>query len=391
MKQLQFVTLAFSVVFALTVAASATKPGSVPTAGHQGSQREVSLNLPVLTVRKRFIKEADDAKKPPQGAEEIHEWPIEKQLAFVDGFRKEVSDYCEVALGWRGTEDDKPKDEKSEEPWPGIVPEAGASDLDAQLHSLVEEAKAEGRYRHLARQIPPNRADLEKALQDGDRDLYEELFREREKLLVLLSAKHLSPSFQGVSIPAMNAGQEVSSALEMFRMAWAIADGMIESEVVGPMANNASVHKEAARDHLIENDCRFAVYDVAKRWGKLLLSLYDETINAGGSFKNPSYTESSLLFICVDLFAEAAAQVLSLDKETENTSFAVFVTDRARTSALLGMEACRKAGIPCFGPVLEFQKAERGRVERSEPVTQTLADYWKASMSAKALLMAFKK
>lgn len=83
--------------------------------------------------------------------------------------------------------------------------------------------------------------------------------------------------------------------------------------------------------------------------------------------------------------------MLSLNKETENASFAVFVTDRARTSALLGMEACRKAGIPCFGSVLAFQKAERGRVERSEPVTQTLADYWRASMSAKALLMAFKK
>ncbi len=58
--------------------------------------------------------------------------------------------------------------------------------------------------------------------------------------------------------------------------------------------------------------------------------------------------------------------------------------------ALLGMEACRKAGIPCFGPVLAFQRAERGRAERSETATQVLADYWKATMSAKALLMAFR-
>ena len=343
-----------------------------------------------LDYQERFVNKADEAKKPPRRTEEMHKWPIERQLAFVDGFRKEVSDYCEVALGWKGT-DDKPEDDKpeSEKPWLGIVPEAGASDLDAQLPSLVEEAKTEGLYRHMVRQTL-NREELEKALQDGVRDIYAEIDHEREKLFVMMSAKYRSPGFQGVPIPVMNAGQEVASTLELFRKAWAIADGMIESEVVDPLANNASVHKEAVREHLIENDCRFAVYDVAKHWGKLFLSLYDDTINAGKSFEYPSYTDSNMLFICVDLFAEAAAQVLSLDKGTGNAAFAIFVTDRARTSALLGMEACRKAGIPCFGSVLAFQKAERGRVERSETGTQVLGDYWKATMSAKALLMAFK-
>lgn len=326
-----------------------------------------------------------------RGTKELCKWPIEAQLAFVDGFRKEVADYCEVALGWRGIEDDEPKDDKpgSEEPWSGIVPEAGASDLDAQLPSIVEDAKADGLYRYMVKQTLA-RADLEKALQDANRDIYAELDHEREKLLILMSAKYRSPSFQGVPIPAMNAGQEVSSALEMFRKAWAIADSMIESEVVDSLANNASVHKEAVWEHLIGHDCRFAVYDVAKRLGKLFLSLYDDTINSGVSFGYPSYTDSNMLFMCVDLFAEAAAQALSLDMATENAAFVVFVTDRARASALLGMEACRKAGIPCFGSVLAFQKAERGRVERSEAVMQILADYWKATMSAKALLMAFR-
>ena len=110
----------------------------------------------------------------------------------------------------------------------------------------------------------------------------------------------------------------------------------------------------------------------------------------GGGAYMRQMSDSTLLFMCADLFAEASAQMLSLDKETENASFVAFVTDRARTSALLGMEACRKAGIPCVGPVLAFQKAERRRAERSGTVTQVLADYWKATMSAKALLMAFR-
>lgn len=334
--------------------------------------------------------EADESKKSIRGRG-VNEWPIETQLEFVDGFRKEVADFCEVALGWKNGDDDKPEDEKTEpeEPWFGIVPEAGASDLDAQLLSLVEDAKAVGLYRYLVKQTF-NRADLKKAIQEGDRDIYAEIDYDKKKLFFLMSAKLRVPGFYGVSIPTLNAGQEVSSALELFRKAWTIADGMIESEVVDSLANNASVHKDAVREHLIGNDCRFAVYDVAKRWGKLFLSLYDDAIDDGDSFGYPSYTDSTLLFICADLFAEASAQMLSLDKETENASFAAFVTDRARASALLGMEACRNAGIPCFGSVLAFQKAERSRAERSETVTQILADYWKATMSAKALLMAFK-
>jgi hypothetical protein len=348
-----------------------------------------------LDYLERFLSKMDEARKLSQkqlcDMEGMREWPIEKQLAFVDGFRKEVSEFCEVALGWKGVDDDKPGDKKteSEAPWSGIVPEAGVSDLDAQLPSLVEDAKAEGLYRYMVKQTF-DRADLKKALQDGKRDIYAEIDHDRRKLFILMAAKYRIPSFQGVSIPTMNAGREVSSALELFRKAWVIADGMIESEVVDPLAKNASVHKDAVREHLTENNCRFAVYDVAKRWGKLLLSLYDDAINGGASFGYPSYTDSTLLFICADLFAEASAQMLSLDKETENASFVAFVTDRARTSALLGMEACRKAGIPCFGPVLAFQKAERSRAERSGTVTQVLADYWKATMSAKALLMAFK-
>ena len=348
-----------------------------------------------LDYLERFLNKTDEnrklRKKQLLDTEEMRDWPIEKQLAFVDGFREEVSEFCEIALGWKGVDDERPGDEKTEPeaPWSGIVPEAGASDLDAQLPSLIEEAKTEGLYRYMVKQTI-DRADLQKALQDGDRDICAEIDHERRKLFVLMAAKCRTTGFQGVSIPTMNAGREVSSALALFRKAWVIADGMIESEVVDPLADNASVHKDAVREHLAGNDWRFAVYDVAKRWGRLLLSLYDDAINGDASFRYPSYTDSTLLFMCVDLFAEASAQMLSLDMEPGNASFVAFVTDRARTSALLGMEACRKAGIPCFGPVLAFQKAERGRAERSETTTQVLADYWKATMSAKALLMAFR-
>ena len=342
-----------------------------------------------------FLNKADEKRKLFKKSlrnTEMHDWPIETQLAFVDGFRKEMSDFCETVLGWKNNDEGNSKEEttQSEEPWFGVVPEEGASDLDAQLLSLVEETKAEGQYRYMVKQTY-SRADLKKALQDAERSIYEEIEYDRKKLFFLMSTKYRVPGFHGVSVPTMNAGGEVASVLELFRKAWVIADGIIESDVVDYWANNAAVRKEDVREHFIGKDHRFAVYDAARRWGKIILALYDDAVNNDDNpFGYSSYTDSNLLFIFADLFAEASAQLLSLDKETENASFAAFVTDRARTSALLGMEACRKAGIPCFGSVLAFQKAERSRAERNETVTQILANYWKATMSAKALLMAFK-
>ena len=346
--------------------------------------------------KERFLAKTDGKRglfKRSLRDMDMNDWPIETQLMFVDGFRKAISDLCETALGWKkvNDEDSEVENTESDEPWFGIVPDVGSSDLDTQLLSLVEETKAEGLYRYMVKQTF-DRADLKKAFQDGNRGIYDEIDYDRRKLFFLMSTKYRTASFQGVSIPTLNAGQEVSSALELFRKAWVIVDGMIESDVVDSWANSAAVHKNDVHEYLIGQDHQFAVYDAAKRWGKVLFALYDDAINDNDDnpFGYQSYTESTLLFICADLFAEASAQKLSLDKELDNASFAAFVTDRARTSALLGMAACRNAGIPCFGSVLSFQKAERGRAKRSESVAQILADYWKATMSAKALLMAFK-
>ncbi len=350
--------------------------------------------------REEYLNKADEdgrASGKTLRNTRMHEWPIEEQLAFVDDFRKEMSDLCETALGWKDVDNDSTDDGKleaedgkveSEEPWFGMVPKAGTSDLEMQLLSLVEAAKAEGHYRYMQKQTF-DRAELKNALQDGSRDIYKEIDYDRKKLFFLMSERFRVSSLQGVSIPVMNAGPEIASALELFRKAWVIADDMIEADV-DSWANIASRHKDDVRVYLIGTDHLFAVYDAARRWGRLYFSLYDETVNDGGSFGYPSYTDSSLLFVCADLFAEASAQKLKLDNELVNASFAAFVTDRARSSALLGMEACREAGIPCFGAALMFQKAERSRAERSETEAQILADYWKATMSAKALLMAFK-
>lgn len=345
-----------------------------------------------LDYRERFLDQADGKRKLFKKSlrdTKMHEWPIDVQLAYIDDFRKEIAEFCETALGWKKSDEGSDGNSESDESWFGFVPDEGSSDLMQQLLSFVESSKSEGHYRYMLRQTF-DRTELKKALQEGDRDIYAEIDYDRKKLYFLFSEKLRTPSFQGVSIPALNAGHEVSSALELFRKAWQIADGAIESGVVDSYAENASVHKNAVNDFLIGRDHLFAVYDAAKRWGNVALALYEDAASEANPFGYPSYTDSALLFICADLFAEASAQRLSLERNTENASFTAFVTERARASALMGMDACQKAGIPCLASLLAFQRAERARADSSEVTSQILADYWKATMSAKALLMAFK-
>lgn len=323
----------------------------------------------------------------------MHEWPIELQLAYVDGFRSEISDLCERVLGWNSetTEESQEEDEpgETEEPWRGLAPETGSSDLAAQLLSLVEGARAEGTYRFMIRQTF-DRNELEEALKNGERSIYQEIDYDRKKLFFLMRERFRRPSFTDVPLPVMNAGPETDAALELFRNAWTIIDRSIENEVVEGLAHNASVHTDVAREYLIAKDLDYAVYDAAKRWGKLFLLLWDEALMDGADFEYPTWTTANFLFNCAELFAEASAQQLALDNETANSSFTAFVTDRARETALRSMDACRKAGIPCFGSVLSFQNAERARAGRDGSATGILSNYWKATMTAKALLIAFK-
>lgn len=346
-----------------------------------------------------FLKDADTDKglfSKSLADKKMHEWPIAKQLAYVDGFRERIKDICEKSLGWRrdnqeneGSEGGDDEEDADAESWSGFVPETGSSDLSAQLLSAVDASRAEGLYRYMDRQTF-DRSELEGALKSGDHDIYTEVDYDRKKLYFLMCEQFVKPGLRGVPLPILNCGPEVGSALELFRKAWWITDANFETDVVDSLANKVSAHQEDVRKWLVQEYPDYAVYGAAKRLGNLVLRLYDEAKGDGVEFEYPGWTDSFLMFLCADLFAESSALLLKLDNSTDNASFMAFIADRARVNALKSMEVCRRAGIPCFAAVLSFQKAERGRADKSQDLTSVLANYWKATMSSKALVMAFK-
>lgn len=67
-----------------------------------------------------------------------------------------------------------------------------------------------------------------------------------------------------------------------------------------------------------------------------------------------------------------------------------YLLNTARENALASIGQCRAATIPCVGPVLHFESAELRRDDPDEDKVSVLADYWKASLQAKVLLMLFQ-
>lgn len=339
---------------------------------------------------KEFVTaEREEPFTPSLADRPILEWPLEQQLAFVDEFRKRIQNLCEHVLGWRTDEEESDGgNDKDDEPWRGFSPDAGSSDLSAQLLSVVELARAEGLYRFMDLQTY-DREKLEEALKSGERTIIDEIDYDRKKLFFLMTQQFRKPTFSDVPIPVLNCGSSSGSALELFSNAWRVTDKMIETEV-DYMAASVSEDKNTVRNYLVGQSSDYAVYDSAKAWANLFLGLYDEAVSDSVKFRYHGWTVSTLLFNMAELFAEGSAQLLKLNGETENASFMAFVMDRARTSALNSMAACRKAGIPCFKAVLFFQKAERDRASGGSDATSILSEYWKATMFAKALVMAYK-
>ena len=347
-----------------------------------------------------FLRGADEKKGLFQKSlreQSLHEWPVEQRLALIDGFRARIRVLCKQGLGWASDEEDSDSegdesertDQSADEIWAGLIPDAGASDLDAQLLSLLEASRPEGTYRFMEKQTFDREA-LEEALRTGNRSVYDEIEYDRKKLFFLMCEQSRRPSFTDVPLPKRNVGPHAEATMTLFRNAWTIVDRSIESDVVSALAAQTAIHENQIRDYLIGENVEYSVYTTAKIYGKLVLNLLDETKQEGGELKFEGWTRACCLFNLAELFSEASALLTELDGETENASFTAYITDRARTTALQSMADCREAGIPCFGAVLDFQKAERARTSSEASASSVLADYWKATMTAKALVMAFR-
>lgn len=318
------------------------------------------------------------------------EWPVDKKIDFVAGLDERIRAFCEKALGYRNDDTNQTHgaDAKEDQPLAGFHPMGAKSDFEAQFQSVWERAKAYAQY-HYTVSHTPGREELKEKFEYNGQDFFEEIRLSRGSLYFFLAEFYKRNCLESVPMPILNVGPNVGTAWSMFYKAWKVVDNTIDVEVMDLRAKGATVGKETIRGYYISEDIGYSNYEFSKQYVEDCLGAWSDANSNSQELEYPSWTQSYLLFNAAEMFAEASAQLFSISRKDNNASFVAFVMDRARESALQSIAACHRAGISCVGPILSFQKAERTRLLGGRKATAILADYWKATMVAKVLVMAF--
>jgi hypothetical protein len=81
----------------------------------------------------------------------------------------------------------------------------------------------------------------------------------------------------------------------------------------------------------------------------------------------------------------------SLDDQGEmsygRTDLLNHLLNTARETALANIASCKDQGLMCIQAISDFEEAEMDRDDKDSDKVSVLADYWKASLEAKALMM----
>ena len=342
-----------------------------------------------------FLKREGKASGDPKqslGDIPFENWPTDKQAAFIQGLYEKERGFMEKDLGCRTAKvEEKGKDgtgngnssSGNSASWNGFIPFGRSSDIEAQFESVLQSEMAAARYRHL-RDNAPEREALKKGIEDGRLNASVELNNCREMFYNYIYERRLKSCFDGLPLPILNAGPGIYAAFSLFRNAWDVVDKTLEKDAIGRTAQGWGVDTDTARNHLNRGNIYYSAYCASKQ---RVLEFLSTPLNNAAC---PSWTEACFLFNVAELLAESSTLLFELDFAKDNAAYVAFAIGRARSTALLSIHTCHRHGIPCFGPVLLFQKAERLRATNDRNTAEILAAYWKATMTSKALVMAFQ-
>ena len=340
---------------------------------------------------KREAQESGDSKQS-LGDVAFEAWPTDKQVAFIQGLYEKERDFMEQDLGYRVAEDGErggaedgngkvaPDNSAS---WKGFIPFGRSSDIEAQFESVLGDEMAPARYRYLCDNAPEREA-LKKGIEDGSLNASDELISCREMFFNYIFERRLKSDFDGLPLPILNAGPGIYAALGLFKNAWEVVDETLEENAIGRKARVWGVDAESARANVIRENIYYSAYRASKQ------RFLDALRTPRDHVTFPTWTEACFLFDATELLAESSTLLFELDFAKDNAAYVAFAIGRARSTALLSIHMCHSHDIPCFGPVLLFQKAERLRATSDRNTAEILAAYWKATMISKALVMAFR-
>jgi len=297
---------------------------------------------------------------------------------------------------------------KSSEKWMsyskrGYFPnETSLAEITAQLEPVNQFAE-EIAYYGLFADLTPTEDQINEM---DTTELQRSFVREAIKLLIVnqlndpMSIDTELRQKLGRTFKQIKANDQVAKNERLFHAAWMSVHNTFEVEVIEPVAQKAGSVKSDVIGTLSSSDFNMAIYYACTEEAK---TVHDHLENPE-ALKNVTYHTVVSIHSQIDLRARVCALQVKYgpelgtyrDAEGElkhrNTACLNYLIRSARSQALKALEECKKLDIPCLAAIETFEKAEISRDDvDKDKIHDVLENYWRSGLTAKALIMSFKK
>ena len=285
----------------------------------------------------------------------------------------------------------------------GYVPEEGVSEIAAQ-EERSEEVVTD--LVGMSLSILTQQPDLDKVNEMTDEEvklLY--VFEECKELMRTFFQSVLDDDemlyteiYRHYSKVRPNA--DLERAERLFHSAWLASDAALTADVIHSQAEEAESSAKQVWLEFAAKDVRVAAYLLGKDYTRLAHSWLEHPERLG----NHRYHAAAMLSVNARKFASSCALLVKYGPDMEgeldesgsykckSPDFLNYLIRRARLNALLMINECVRAGVPCLSALAKFENAETMDVDNVDAdalLHDVLENYWAAGLEAKALLMGF--
>ncbi len=294
--------------------------------------------------------------------------------------------------------------DSDEEDASGYEPEDGVSEIAAQEETPEElKASAVGVLLWMFAKEP----DLDDVDEMSDEDinkLYQ--FEEMKELLWLAVQSVLDREDKKLYTEVyrhygkVRPNADLERAERLFHSAWLASDAALTADVVRSQAEEAESSAKQVWLEFATKDMHVAEYLLGKDYTRLAHSWLEHPERLG----DHRYHAAAMLSVNARKVASSCALLVKygpdlggeLDEsgsyKCNSPDFLSYLIRRARLNALLMINECVRAGVPCLNALEKFQEADAkniDNVDAEDLLHDVLENYWAAGLEAKALLMGF--
>ena len=191
-------------------------------------------------------------------------------------------------------------------------------------------------------------------------------------------------------------------AERLFHSAWLAADASLDVDIVRKYAEKAQTSQDRIVMAFAAKDLYFASYMFGKARAKLAHSWLDNP----DRLSDRRYHAAAMLSLNAKMLATSYTLLVKHGVDLgghfgddgsykcASPEFLNYLIRRARVSALISINECVRAGVPCLNALRLFESADgknMGEIDDEGLLHGVLESYWAAALDAKALLMSFAK